>query len=88
MQGILHPREDFEREAGEKAGLKFDYVYEMDEMVASDNTFFIATGVTDGAMLEGVKRSGNRVITESIAIRGKSSTVRTIRAEYSLDRWS
>jgi fructose-1,6-bisphosphatase II len=88
MQGILHPREDFERAAGEKAGLKFDHVYEINDMVASENTFFIATGVTDGAMLEGVKRSGNRVITESIAIRGKSSTVRTIRAEYSLDRWS
>jgi fructose-1,6-bisphosphatase II len=88
MQGILHPREDFEREAGEKAGLKFDHVYEIEDMVASENTFFIATGVTDGAMLEGVKRSGNKVVTESIVIRGKSGTVRTIRAEYSLDRWS
>ena len=88
MQGILHPREQFEKDAGLKAGLKFDYVYEIDEMVNSENTFFIATGVTDGAMLEGVKRKGNRVITESIAIRGKSRTVRTVRAEYALDRWS
>jgi fructose-1,6-bisphosphatase II len=87
IQGILTPREDFERENGEKAGLKFDYVYEMDEMVASDNTFFVATGVTDGALLSGVRKREGLILTDSIVIRGRSGTVRKVMAEYQADRW-
>ena len=87
IQGILAPRENHEFEGGEKAGLKFDYVYEMDEMVASDNTFFVATGVTDGALLSGVRKRGEIVTTESIVIRGRSGTVRKVFAEYQADRW-
>jgi fructose-1,6-bisphosphatase II len=87
IQGILKPREDFEFENGEKAGLKFDYVYEMDEMVASDNTFFVATGVTDGALFSGVRKRKGLVLTESIVIRGRSGTVRKVHAEYQADRW-
>ena len=87
IQGILKPREDFEFENGENAGLKFDYVYEMDEMVASDNTFFVATGVTDGALLSGVRKRKGLVLTESIVIRGRSGTVRKVHAEYQADRW-
>ena len=87
IQGILKPREDFEFENGEKAGLKFDYVYEMDEMVASDNTFFVATGVTDGALLSGVRKRKGLVLTESIVIRGRSGTVRKVHAEYQANRW-
>jgi fructose-1,6-bisphosphatase II len=87
MQGILAPREDFERERGLEAGLKFDYVYEMNEMVSSDNTFFVATGVTDGALLSGVKKKGDMIFTESIVIRGRSGTVRKVFAEYQASRW-
>jgi len=87
MQGILTPREDFERERGLEAGLKFDYVYEMNEMVSSDNTFFVATGVTDGALLSGVKKRGDMIFTESIVIRGRSGTVRKVFAEYQASRW-
>jgi fructose-1,6-bisphosphatase II len=87
MQGILAPREDFERERGLEAGLKFDYVYEMNEMVSSDNTFFVATGVTDGALLSGVKKRGDMIFTESIVIRGRSGTVRKVFAEYQASRW-
>ena len=87
MQGILTPREDFERERGAAAGLKFDYVYEMNDMVASDNTFFVATGVTDGALLSGVKKKDDMIFTESIVIRGRSGTVRKVFAEYQASRW-
>lgn len=87
IQGILAPTEDFELERGEAAGLKFNHVYEMDEMVSSDNTFFVATGVTDGALMSGVRKRGDLVFTESIVIRGRSGTVRTVLAEYQADRW-
>src|SRR5690606_35872512 len=61
IQGRLAPLDDAERERGEAAGLKFDYVYEADELVRGDNTFFVATGVTDGALLEGVRKMGDVV---------------------------
>jgi fructose-1,6-bisphosphatase II len=87
VQGILHPKDGAERERGEAAGLKFDHVYEMDELVRSDNTFFVATGVTDGALLEGVRKKGPVILTKSMVIRGKTGTVRHVEAEYLSDRW-
>ena len=59
----------------------------MDEMVASDNTFFVATGVTDGPLVSGVRKRGGIIFAESIVIRGKSGTVRKVFAEYQADRW-
>jgi fructose-1,6-bisphosphatase II len=88
IQGILHPQSEQERENGKAANLEFDHVYEMNDMVSSDNTFFVATGVTDGSMLSGVRKSGNYILTESIVIRGKSGTVRKVYAEYLASRWT
>jgi len=87
IQGILAPREDFEIERGTNAGLLFGHVYEMSDMVNSENTFFVATGVTDGPLVSGVRKRGGIVHTESIVIRGKSGTVRKVFAEYQADRW-
>lgn len=87
IQGVLAPREDFEFERGKAAGLKFDHVYGIDEMVASDNTFFVATGVTDGNLVNGVRKQGGLVITESIVMRGRSGTVRKVSSEYQASRW-
>ena len=47
---------DDERARGEAAGLRFDYAYGADELVRSDNTIFVATGVTDGGLVAGVNR--------------------------------
>ena len=87
IQGVLAPREDFEFERGRAAGLKFDHVYGIDEMVASENTFFVATGVTDGNLVSGVRKQGGLVITESIVMRGRSGTVRKVSSEYQASRW-
>ena len=87
MQGKLAPRDESEIIAGNKAGLKFDYVYQMDELVSSDNTFFVATGVTDGPLVSGVRKKGNLILAESIVIRGRTGTVRKIFAEYQAARW-
>jgi fructose-1,6-bisphosphatase II len=87
IQGILAPNEEIEIERGKAAGLRFDQVYQMDQMVSSENTFFVATGVTDGALLQGVRKRGQLITTESIVIRGKSGTVRKVFAEYQASRW-
>ena len=87
IQGILAPGDEEEKKRGLEAGLKFEYVYETNEMVKSDNTFFVATGVTDGMLFSGVKKLGKTIITESLVIRGRSGTVRTVLAEHKADRW-
>ncbi len=87
IQGILAPGDDAERQRGEQAGLLFDHVYEMDELVSSDNTFFVATGVTDGPLVAGVRKRDGIIFTESIVIRGKTGTVRKVFAEYQINRW-
>jgi len=88
IQGILAPGTDEERARGAAAGLKFDYVYEADELVNSDNTFFVATGVTDGAMVAGVRRLGPVIRTDSIVLRGKSGTIRRVSADYLAEKWA
>ena len=88
VQGILMPRDEHERQRGIDSGLKMEHVYEAKELVSSDNTFFIATGVTDGGLLEGVRRKGQVIRTESMVIRGRSGTVRRIIAEHQASRWS
>ncbi|MBN9140986.1 MAG: class II fructose-bisphosphatase [Micrococcales bacterium] len=87
IQGRLAPGDDAERERGEAAGLLFDHVYEADELVRGENTFFVATGVTDGALLDGVRKLGPVIRTESIVVRGRSGTVRRITADYRASRW-
>jgi len=57
IQGRLWPRDDDEKQRGIDAGLKLDdYVYEADEMVTGNNTIFVATGVTNGELVAGVRR--------------------------------
>lgn len=86
IQGILAPTSD-ELDKATKAGLLLDHVYEIDELVSSDNTFFVATGVTDGPLVSGVRRRDGIILTESIVIRGKTGTVRKVFAEYQGYRW-
>jgi fructose-1,6-bisphosphatase II len=56
-------------------------------LVSSDNTYFVATGVTDGLLLNGVSRHGNMLRTESMILRAHSGTIRRVSAEHRLDRW-
>lgn len=88
IQGVLVPRDEQETQRGIDSGLKMDYVYEANELVRSDNTFFIATGVTDGGLLQGVRRKGPIIRTESMVIRGRSGTIRRIFADHQSSRWS
>ncbi|MFM6980259.1 MAG: class II fructose-bisphosphatase [Micrococcales bacterium] len=87
IQGVLAPKDEEEAAKGIAAGLKMNHVYTADELVSSDNTFFVATGVTDGSLLQGVRHKGPVVKTNSIVVRGKSGTVRLVEAEYLADRW-
>jgi len=87
MQGILAPQTDDETQKGLDAGLKFDHVYGVNDLVSSDNTFFVATGVTDGELVRGVRRQGPWISTESIVLRSRSGTIRRVSADHLAEKW-
>lgn len=87
MQGRLLFRNDEERARAERWGITdFDRVYDMDDMAYGPNVMFAATGVTDGAMLRGVRRFAGGAETHSVVMRSKSGTVRHITAEHNFKR--
>ncbi len=87
IQTVLWPQTDEERERGAAAGLRFDHVYEAEDLVQGDNTFFVATGVTDGALVRGVQRKGPIIRTESIVLRARSGTIRRVTADHLIQKW-
>ncbi len=83
LLGRLWPRSDEERQAALDAGYDLDKVLNADALVAGDDVFFSATGVTDGDVLQGVRYQGDRgATTESIVMRSRSGTVRRITARH------
>jgi fructose-1,6-bisphosphatase II len=84
IQGKLWPRDDGEREALVDAGYDLDRVLGTDDLVAGDDVFVAATGVTDGALLNGVRYTGTGAETTSIVMRSRSGTVRRVEAWH---RW-
>ena len=67
-----------------KVVLLLDAVLDTDTLVTGDDCFFVATGITDGELLEGVRYSANSVSTHSLVMRSRSGTIRTIRSEHQL----
>jgi fructose-1,6-bisphosphatase II len=82
IQGRLYPRDDQEREAAINAGYDLGRVLSTDDLVKGDDVFFAATGVTDGALVQGVRFSPEYATTESIVMRARSGTIRLIRGEH------
>ncbi|QSE95421.1 fructose-bisphosphatase class II [Rhodococcus pseudokoreensis] len=80
----LAPTSDAERRKALDAGHDLDRILTTDDLVAGDNAFFAATGVTDGDLLRGVRYTHAGATTESIVMRSKSGTVRTIDSQYRL----
>jgi fructose-1,6-bisphosphatase II / sedoheptulose-1,7-bisphosphatase len=86
MQGRLVFRNDDERARAKKWGITdLNRVYGLLDL-ASGDVMFAATGVTDGTMVNGVRRSGGGAFTESIVMRSKSGTVRKISSEHDFTR--
>jgi len=54
-------------------------------LVAGESALFCATGISDSALLPGVKLTGKKAITHSILMRARSRTVRYIRAIHNLE---
>lgn len=86
MQGRLIFRNDDERGRAERCGITdFDRKYELLDL-ASGDVMFAATGVTNGTMLNGVRRFKGGAKTHSLVMRSKSGTIRYIEAEHNFNR--
>jgi len=82
LLGKLWPRNDEERQAALDGGYDLDEVLDVDRLVAGNDVFFAATGVTDGELLQGVRLSRGKATTESLVMRSRSGTVRTVTARH------
>src|SRR5258708_1247391 len=84
LLGRLWPRSDEERQAAVDGGYDLERILNCDDLVAGEDVFFSATGVTDGDVLQGVRYQGDRgASTESLVMRSRSGTVRRIFARSS-----
>jgi fructose-1,6-bisphosphatase II len=86
IQAKLWPRNDEERQKLVAAGYDLDRVLMTDDLVTGDDVFVAATGVTTGALLRGVRYVRGGAITDSIALRSRSGTVRRIEARHQLSK--
>lgn len=87
MQGRLHPRNEEERQKAIDAGHDLSRVLTQDDLVTTDNTFFVCTGVTDGMLVKGVDRERNAITTDSVVLRSHSGTFRRVTATHRVDKW-
>ncbi|MCU1593204.1 MAG: ywjI [Frankiales bacterium] len=88
IQAKLWPQKKSEFQNAAGAGLDLDQVLSTDDLVRSDNVFFVATGITDGELLRGVRYRGGGASTESLVMRSKSGTIRRVISEHRLSKLS
>ena len=86
IQGKLWPRNDEERQALVDGGYDVDRVLTTDDLVAGEDVFVAATGVTDGTLLNGVRYTPGGAVTDSIVMRSRSGTVRRVEAYHAFDK--
>jgi fructose-1,6-bisphosphatase II len=86
MQARLWPRDAAEREKALGAGHDLDQVLTTDDLVRGESNFFVATGVTTGDLLRGVRYRSGGAYTQSIVMRSKSGTIRVIDSYHRLEK--
>ncbi len=86
MQGRLLFRNDDEKARAKKWGVTdLNKKYGLTDLAKGD-VMFAATGVTDGAMLRGVRRFSGGAFTHSVIMRSKTGTIRRIEATHNFGK--
>jgi fructose-1,6-bisphosphatase II len=80
------PRNERERAAALAAGVELDKVYSGEDLVANEDVFFAATGVSSGELLKGVRYFGGGAWTQSLVMRSRSGTVRWMDSTHDFKR--
>jgi fructose-1,6-bisphosphatase II len=86
IQGRLWPKDDEERQKAIDAGHDLDRVLSTDDLVSGDDCFFVATGITDGELLRGVRYGRSTARTHSLVMRSRSGTIRSIESVHQLSK--
>lgn len=87
MQGRLVPETEEETRRVHEMGINdVNKVLTLDDLVSTDEVCFIATGVTKGDMLNGVRFTDKYAITHTVVMRGETGTIRFIEAYHDYDR--
>ena len=86
IQAKLAPKDEAETRKALDAGHELGRVLHTDDLVSGDNTFFVATGITDGYLLRGVRYTAAGASTQSIVMRSKSGTVRVVESTHVLEK--
>ena len=86
IQAKLWPRDEEERAKAIAAGHDLERVLATDDLVSGDNMFFVATGVTSGDLLKGVRYRSGGAYTQSIVMRSKSGTIRVVDSYHRLEK--
>lgn len=85
MLARIEPQSEEERKAIKEAGINTDLIFSCSDLVNSREVFFTATGITQGSLLSGITYGGNLANTNSMILRGTTSTRRIIHAEHVID---
>jgi fructose-1,6-bisphosphatase II len=86
IQAKLWFTDDEQKQRAIDAGHDLDRVLVTEDLVRTENVFMVATGITEGELLNGVRYTAGGALTESIVMRGKSGTFRSITGEHSLKK--
>jgi fructose-1,6-bisphosphatase II len=88
IQSRLWPTDDAERERAIGAGhdLDPDAILTTNDLVNGDDCFFVATGITDGELMKGVRYRAGGATTHSLVMRSRSGTIRSITSEHRLQK--
>ncbi len=85
MQGRLFPYTQQEKMNCQSD--EFSKILTLDDLVKGDSVLFVATGVSDGDLLRGVRYLPNNVVkTHSVVMRGETGTIRFIEAVHNMTK--
>jgi fructose-1,6-bisphosphatase II len=79
-------QDEQERDRCKLIGVEIGKKLDLNDLIRGDDFIFSLTGITNGDLLEGVKRNGNLATTETLLIRGKSQTIRIIKSTHILNK--
>src|SRR6201747_2484666 len=86
IQGRLWPTDDEERQRAIDAGHDLERVLYTEDLVSGDDCFFVATGITDGELMQGGRYQARGAATHSLVMRSRSGTIRSIHSEHKLSK--
>ncbi len=87
MVARLYPEEAAEADRARSMGIDpVDRLLTLDDLVRGNDALFVATGITDGEILKGVRYGADAVTTHSVVMRSLTGTVRFVQAEHRLER--